>query len=67
MVEIHCAHGYLISQFLAPAENRRHDEYGGTLENRARLAIAIVRRMKAALGDFPVSFRINGDDFFPGG
>jgi 2,4-dienoyl-CoA reductase-like NADH-dependent reductase (Old Yellow Enzyme family) len=67
LVEIHAAHGYLISQFLAPFENRRQDEYGGTLENRARLALAIVRRMKAALGDFPVSFRIDGDDFFPGG
>ena len=67
LVEIHAAHGYLISQFLAPLENRRQDEYGGSLENRARLAVAIVRRMKAALGDFPVSFRIDGDDFFPGG
>ena len=67
LVEIHAAHGYLISQFLAPLENQRQDEYGGSLENRARLAIAIVRRTKAALGDFPVSFRIDGDDFFPGG
>ncbi len=67
LVEIHAAHGYLISQFLAPFENQRLDEYGGSLENRARLALAIVRRMKAALGDFPVSFRIDGDDFFPGG
>jgi 2,4-dienoyl-CoA reductase-like NADH-dependent reductase (Old Yellow Enzyme family) len=67
LVEIHCAHGYLLSQFLAPAENQRTDEYGGSLANRARIAIEIVRRIKAALGDFPVSFRMNGDDFFSGG
>ncbi|MFG1230343.1 oxidoreductase [Xanthobacter wiegelii] len=67
MVEIHAAHGYLISQFMAPAENRRGDEYGGTLENRARLGMQIIRRIKARAPGLPVIFRLSGDDFFPGG
>lgn len=67
MVEIHAAHGYLISQFLCPAENIRDDEYGGSLENRARFAIAIVRRVKESAPGLPVIFRLSGDDFFPGG
>lgn len=67
VVEVHAAHGYLISQFLCPAENLRHDEYGGSLENRARFGIAIVRRIKARVPGLPVIFRLNGDDFVPGG
>lgn len=67
MVEIHAAHGYLISQFLTPAENRRTDRYGGSLENRARFGLEIVRRIKSSMPDLPVIFRLNGDDFFPGG
>ncbi|MCK6449808.1 MAG: NAD(P)-binding protein [Alphaproteobacteria bacterium] len=67
MVELHAAHGYLISQFLSPLENRRDDEYGGTLENRARFGLDILAGTKAAMPDFPVIFRMNGDDFFPGG
>lgn len=67
MVEIHGAHGYLISQFLCVAENRRTDDYGGSLENRARFAIEIVRRIKQRLPGLPLIFRLCGDDFFPGG
>ncbi|MCC7048777.1 MAG: hypothetical protein IT562_18825 [Alphaproteobacteria bacterium] len=67
MVELHAAHGYLISQFLAPFENRRDDEYGGSLENRARFGLDILAGIKRAMPDFPVIFRLNGDDFFPGG
>ena len=67
MVELHVAHGYLISQFLCPAENRRTDEYGGSFENRARFGLDILRRIKAELPDFPVVFRISADDLFPGG
>jgi tRNA-dihydrouridine synthase len=67
MVELHAAHGYLISQFLSPFENRRDDEYGGSLENRARFGLEILARIKRAMPDFPVIFRLNGDDFFPGG
>ena len=67
VVEIHAAHGYLISQFLCPVENLRTDEYGGSLENRARLGMEIIRRMKEKVPGFPVIFRMNGDDFVPGG
>src|SRR6266566_4925154 len=49
--EIHAAHGYLISQFHAPFENRRIDEYGGSLENRARFGLDVLRAVKAAVGD----------------
>jgi 2,4-dienoyl-CoA reductase-like NADH-dependent reductase (Old Yellow Enzyme family) len=65
-VEIHAAHGYLISQFLTPFENRRTDEYGGSLENRARFGLDILRAVKAAV-KIPVIFRISVDDYFPEG
>jgi len=67
MVELHAAHGYLISQFLCPVENRRQDDYGGSLENRARFGLEILRRVKAEVPGFPVVFRMNGDDYMPGG
>ncbi len=67
MVEIHAAHGYLISQFLCPVENLRRDAYGGSLENRARFGLEIIRRIKRKAPGFPVIFRLNGDDFVPGG
>ena len=66
-VEIHAAHGYLISQFHAPFENRRTDEYGGSLENRARFGLEILRAVKAALPDVGVIYRLSVEDFFPGG
>ncbi len=66
-VEIHAAHGYLISQFLAPLENTRRDAYGGPLENRARFALEITTAVKAAVPQLAVIFRMNGDDFFDGG
>ncbi|HTV37272.1 MAG TPA: NAD(P)-binding protein, partial [Xanthobacteraceae bacterium] len=66
-VEIHAAHGYLISQFHAPFENRRTDEYGGTLENRARFGLEILRAVKAALPGMGVIYRLSVEDFFPGG
>src|SRR6185295_4937989 len=52
-VEIHAAHGYLISQFHAPFENRRTDEYGGSLENRAHFGLRVLRAVKAAVGGMP--------------
>jgi 2,4-dienoyl-CoA reductase-like NADH-dependent reductase (Old Yellow Enzyme family) len=66
-VEIHAAHGYLISQFLCPEENRRTDEYGGSLENRARFALDIVRRTRTALPEIGLIFRLSADDLFPTG
>jgi dimethylglycine catabolism A len=65
-VEIHAAHGYLISQFLTPFENRRSDQYGGSLENRARFGLEILRSVKAAVS-IPVIYRVSVDDYFPAG
>jgi 2,4-dienoyl-CoA reductase-like NADH-dependent reductase (Old Yellow Enzyme family) len=66
-VEIHAAHGYLISQFHAPFENRRTDDYGGSLDNRARFGLEVLRAVKAALPDTGVVYRLSVEDFFPGG
>src|SRR5262249_42933371 len=66
-VEIHAAHGYLISQFHNAFENRRSDEYGGSLENRARFGLEILRAGKAAVGERPVIYRISVEDYFPQG
>jgi dimethylglycine catabolism A len=65
-VEIHAAHGYLISQFLNPTENLRTDAYGGTLANRARFGLEVLAAVRAAVR-MPVIFRISVDDYFPGG
>jgi 2,4-dienoyl-CoA reductase-like NADH-dependent reductase (Old Yellow Enzyme family) len=67
MVELHAAHGYLISQFLTPRENQRTDRYGGSLENRARFGLEILRRIKAEVPGLPVIFRLGVEDFFEGG
>jgi len=66
-VEIHAAHGYLISQFHAPFENRRTDEYGGSLENRARFGLDVLRAVKAAVPELGVIYRLSVEDFFAGG
>ncbi len=66
-VEIHAAHGYLISQFHTPFENRRDDEYGGSLENRARFGLEVLRAVKDAAGAMPVIYRISVEDYFPAG
>jgi len=67
-VQLHGAHGYFISQFLSPFYNKRADEYGGSLENRARVALAVLRGIRSAVGDkFPVLIKINSDDFLEGG
>ena len=58
-VEIHGAHGYLISQFLSPYTNRRTDGYGGSLENRMRFALEVCRKVRESVGpDFPVTYRM---------
>lgn len=67
-VEIHGAHGHLISQFLSPYTNRRSDEYGGNVENRARFALRIIENIRKEIGtDFPILMRMNADDFIEGG
>ncbi len=67
-VQIHGAHGYLISQFLSPITNRRTDEWGGTLENRARFLRRVYAATRAAVGpDFPVAVKLNSADFQKGG
>lgn len=67
-VEIHAAHGYLLSQFLSPLSNRRHDRWGGSLENRARLLLDIVRGVRAAVAPgFAVAVKLNSADFQRGG
>ena len=68
LVEIHGAHGYLISEFLSGYSNKRKDSYGGTHENMARFPCEIISRIKLKLGqNFTVGIRINGDDFAEGG
>lgn len=67
-VEIHGAHGYMITQWLSPRDNRRTDEYGGSVERRARMACEIIARVRQKVGpDFPVSFRVSGSHFIEGG
>lgn len=67
-VQIHAAHGYLVSQFLSPRSNHRTDDYGGSLENRARFLLEIVAAVRAALGPaFPVAVKLNSADFQKGG
>ena len=67
-VQVHSAHGYLLSQFLSPRTNQRADAWGGSLENRARLLRAVVRAVRAAVGPaYPVSVKLNSSDFVKGG
>ncbi|MFC1872087.1 FAD-dependent oxidoreductase [Chloroflexota bacterium] len=67
-IEIHGAHGHLISQFLSPYTNRRNDDYGGNLENRCRFACDIIKALRQSLGKgIPIIFRMNGSDFVHGG
>jgi 2,4-dienoyl-CoA reductase-like NADH-dependent reductase (Old Yellow Enzyme family) len=67
-VQLHSAHGYLLSQFLSPAFNQRQDEYGGTIDNRVRAALAILGRIRSEVGgNYPVLAKINSQDFITGG
>lgn len=67
-VQVHAAHGYLLSQFLSPRSNKRSDEYGGSLANRARVLMDTVAAVRKAVGaDFPVSVKLNSADFQKGG
>ena len=67
-VEIHGAHGYLVSLFLSPYTNWRQDDYGGDMQRRARLALEIVTAIRQEVGhDYPIIFRISADEFVEGG
>lgn len=68
MIMIHGGHGWLLNQFFSPYFNRRTDEYGGSLENRCRLAIEVLQSVRNAVGPgFPIEFRFSGSELFPGG
>lgn len=67
-LELHCAHGYLLSSFISPLTNHRDDEYGGSLENRCRWPLEVFRAMRALWpADKPMSVRISAHDWVPGG
>ncbi len=67
-VQVHAAHGYLLSQFLSPRSNLRTDQYGGELANRARALLDVVKTVRTAVGpDFPVAVKLNSADFQKGG
>jgi 2,4-dienoyl-CoA reductase-like NADH-dependent reductase (Old Yellow Enzyme family)/thioredoxin reductase len=68
LVEIHGAHGYLITNFLSPHTNKRTDQYGGSLENRMRFLVQVIESIRAQVPTgFPVTIRINGTDYEPDG
>jgi 2,4-dienoyl-CoA reductase-like NADH-dependent reductase (Old Yellow Enzyme family) len=66
-VQLHGAHGYLLHEFLSPLSNRRTDEYGGSLENRMRFPLEVFDAVKQAVPELPVSVRVSGTDWVPGG
>ncbi|MHA9742337.1 oxidoreductase [Robinsoniella peoriensis] len=68
MLMIHGGHGWLLNQFLSPYFNKREDEYGGSLNNRCRLAIEVLQAVRNAVGQgFPIEFRMSGSELFDGG
>jgi 2,4-dienoyl-CoA reductase-like NADH-dependent reductase (Old Yellow Enzyme family) len=67
-VQIHGAHGYLLSQFLSPFFNKRKDAYGGPIENRTRIVLDVLKSIRTAVGqNFPVLIKMNSEDFLEGG
>lgn len=67
-IQVHAAHGYLLSQFLSPYFNHRTDEYGGSIENRSRMLLEIISSIRDKLGNsFPILTKINSDDYINGG
>ncbi|MBW2455661.1 MAG: NADH:flavin oxidoreductase [Deltaproteobacteria bacterium] len=66
-VQLHGAHGYLISEFLSPSRNQRSDGYGGSLDHRCRFALEVVEAVRGVVGpDYPVLIKLNAHDFLPG-
>jgi 2,4-dienoyl-CoA reductase-like NADH-dependent reductase (Old Yellow Enzyme family) len=67
-IQLHIAHGYLLSSFISPYTNRRTDEWGGNSENRAKIVVRIIQGIQNKLGpDFPMIVKLNSTDFIPGG
>ena len=67
-VQVHAAHGYLLSEFLSPYFNERTDAYGGSLENRARLPLQVIQAVRETVGDdYPVLVSLNSEDLLDGG
>lgn len=68
IVELHCAHGYLIPQFMSPFANKRTDDYGGTFEKRLKFPLEVIAAVRKAVGDdFPIACRLMGDEYIEGG
>jgi 2,4-dienoyl-CoA reductase-like NADH-dependent reductase (Old Yellow Enzyme family)/thioredoxin reductase len=66
-IEVHAAHGYLVSQFISPLGNQRDDKWGGDAERRMAFPVAIAKAIRAEIGSRPLVFRISADEFLPGG
>ena len=67
-IQLHAAHGYLLSQFLSPAFNQRNDSYGGSIENRTRFVLEVLNRIRKNVGtDYPVMIKMNCQDFLDNG
>jgi len=66
-VELHGAHGYLLTQFMSPLGNKRDDEWGGDAERRLAFPLAVIRSVRRNLGDLPLVYRLSADEFRPGG
>lgn len=67
-IQIHCAHGYLVSQFLSPRHNQREDIWGGSLENRTRFLVEVYRAIRESVGEeFPIGIKLNSADFMKSG
>ena len=67
LIQLHCAHGYLLHQFLSPLSNQRDDLYGGSLENRMRFPLEVFEAVREAVPDKPVTVRVSGTDWVDGG
>ncbi len=67
MVELHGGTGYLLSQFVSPRTNKREDKYGGSPEKRQRFPLEVVSKVRSAVGDFPVGYRLLADEWLPDG
>jgi 2,4-dienoyl-CoA reductase-like NADH-dependent reductase (Old Yellow Enzyme family)/thioredoxin reductase len=68
IVELHGAHGYLLNQFMSPFMNKRTDEFGGSLENRMRFPLELIKAVRQTVGpEFPIGFRLSAEEFVPGG